>query len=247
GGRQPAAGREGRDPLAAAERAAKVLRHAGDDVEDRRDGDQLSGGYRRRADPQQHGDARAHPASVPQLEKVADGLEIVRRGQPANPRPDPQREHDRAESRRADPPPGGQAVSVAETGRAAGRSPADDGGEHRPEDAAGAGRPAGDEEVPRARAPPADPQPETDQQRRVAEQEAEVQRHRARYCGRSRAAGTPAVLVASRIARTIASATTSAAIAPMAATSAAPRQPPGASRNTLSPSAPGWAGADARG
>src|SRR5262245_54560191 len=148
---------------------------------------------------------------------------------------------------RAAAPPGGQAVSVAETGRADGRSPADVGGEHRREDEAGAEPAAGDEEVPRARDPPADPQPETDQQRRVAEQEAEVQRHRARYCGRSRAAGTPAVLVASRIARTIASATTSAAIAPMAATSAAPRQPPVASVNTVSPSALVWTGAIARG
>src|SRR6185295_6593786 len=97
---------------------ADVLRHAGDDVEDRRDRNQLTGRNRERAEPQQHGDAGAHVTTVTELEKVADGLEVVRGGDAADARTDPDREDRRSERGRADPPPGREPVAVAEAGGA---------------------------------------------------------------------------------------------------------------------------------
>ena len=68
-----------------------------------------------RADPEQRGDGRAHAAVVAPLEKVADRPQIVLRGDPADARPDPQREHERAERRPIRPttPPRGRRDSRA--------------------------------------------------------------------------------------------------------------------------------------
>ena len=51
------------------------------------------------------GDGRAHAAVVAPLQEVADGAQVVLGGEAADARADPQREHQRAEAGRADPPP----------------------------------------------------------------------------------------------------------------------------------------------
>src|SRR6266496_1893973 len=62
-------------------------------------------------------------------------------------RSNPEREDDRADAGRADPPPRRKSVRIAERGRADRRTCADVRGEHRREDEPGAEAAAGDEEI----------------------------------------------------------------------------------------------------
>src|SRR5439155_22227963 len=90
----------------AAHEAARPLRHAGHDVQDPRERDELAREYGQRAEPQQDGDQPAHTAVVAMLEVVAHGAQVAGLGEPADPGyygevvdegPDPGRAH---------PPPG---------------------------------------------------------------------------------------------------------------------------------------------
>src|SRR5262249_35048087 len=154
-----------------------VLRHAGDDVEDRRDRDQLAGRNRERAEPQQDGYARADLTSVAQLEKVADRLEIARGRDASDARADPQRQHRRARRGGAAPPTPRPSSASAAGPRADRRRAADVSRDHRRKDQARAERPPPNEQSPRARPEPPDPQAEPDEQRRIPEEQPEVQRH----------------------------------------------------------------------
>src|SRR5947207_3382596 len=122
---------------------------------------------------------------------------------------DPEREHDRPDSRRSHPPHRGDAVRVPERRRADCRSGADIRREHRRKQQAGAETPARDKEIAGSAHASPDPESKGHQRQRVADENDEIKSH-----FKSRRARKPGTPVAWRAARTMASAMTSAASAP---------------------------------
>ena len=239
-GQQPAGGEIDRDHQ---RRRSAQPAHFGMPMttfEDRRDRDQLAGEDGERADPQQRRHDRAHVAAVAQLEKIADRL--ADRAPPRRRRmrgPIQSASTDRSDRRRSDPPPRRQRRrdSRGRSRRSSIRAPmfaASIVEKIRPGPSP---RPATKKSfVPRH--PPADPQAEADQQRRIAEEQAEMKviDERAIVADRAprRMPADAGRLVA---ARTIASAIASAASAPIVVMSAVPFHVPVASANIVSPSA----------
>ena len=111
----------------------------------------LSGEDENRSDPEQRRDNAADGRVVSELEVVADRAEVVRGGDLPHRRPDPEREHDRSDRRRSDPPPRGDPAAVADGRGADRRSRADVRGEHRREDQPWSELAPRDEEIARAR------------------------------------------------------------------------------------------------
>ena len=83
----------------AAERRAGRPRHAGDDVQNRRDADQLRGEDDERADPQQGGRQRARAAAVVRLDEIADGQVLAALRLAPDARANPPRQQQRADAR----------------------------------------------------------------------------------------------------------------------------------------------------
>ena len=92
-------------------------------------------------------DPRADRRAVTFFEKVADRQVAARRGERPQFRADPEREHQRAESSRAVPPPGADAVPIRDARRANGGAGADVGGEHGAADQRPRQLAAGDKEI----------------------------------------------------------------------------------------------------
>ena len=156
------------------EHAADRAGQADDDVQDRGDGDQLTGEDEDGADPQKRRDSRPHEDAETELEEVADRPEIVLGGHAPDGRTDPEREHDRTDRRGSHPPECGQAVAVREARRPDGRSRADIRREHRGEQQPGPEGAAGDEEVARRAHTTSDPDAERDLGGGVGDQKDEV-------------------------------------------------------------------------
>jgi hypothetical protein len=237
GTKQPASGEiHGHD--AATEQCAQPTRHAGQDLKDRGAGNQLAGEQCEGAEPDQYRRGHAHTRAEAKLEVIAGRVEIVRLCHPPHARRHGRREHERAESRGAHPPPGADAVPVGETGGSDRRPGTDVGREHRREDQSRAQAPPRDEERGAAPHLPCAPDAQRDDDDRVDDEKREVKAHRRRAgtVPRSRAEGRPPEPAARAAARTIASAITSAASAPITVTLTSPSQRPVASENTVSPS-----------
>src|SRR6185437_15352389 len=142
--------------------AADRFGNADDDFEYARETDELSGQDGERAHPEQYRDRCAHARVVAPLEKVADGLQVVLGRETSNARSDGQGENGRADRRRPDPPPGCEAVSVAET-RGVDRGPAADvGGKEGRKQQAWPEAPPGNEEVAGHTHAPRDPRAQRD-------------------------------------------------------------------------------------
>ena len=172
---QESARDEVRDRHERAQGASRQQRKAGDDVEDRGDAEELGGQDGERAEPDERGDQPAHPAAVAALQEIADREIAVGRRLPPHARPDPERQHERADPGRSVPPPGAQPFGVSERRGADGGARADVGREKRREQEPGAQASSGDEELAGARAP-ADPQPERDEEDRIGDEDRERDR-----------------------------------------------------------------------
>ena len=177
GGRQQAAGAEVDGDDQAAQRASHPAVEPDHHVEHPADRQQLARENGQRADPQQRGDRRADGRAVALLQEVADGVEVVLRGEAPDAGPDPHCQDDRSEPGRPDPPPRAQAVAIAERGGVHGRSGADVRGQDRGEQHERAEPAPGDEEVAREPHAPAGPQAEAHEQGRVDHEHREVEVH----------------------------------------------------------------------
>ena len=91
----------------------------------------------------------AHRPAIAVLQEIADRTQVVLGGDPSDPGADQEGEDERAQPRRAHPPPGGKAVAVAEAGRAHGGARADVRGDEGSEEQAGPETATGHEEVAR--------------------------------------------------------------------------------------------------
>ena len=176
--REQAAGGEVDRDEESADRTPGGRRHADDGVEDRGDGDELPGQDEDGADPQQRGDRRPHPDAESVLRKSPTVRKSCAAATPSDRRADPQRQGDRADRRRSDPPHAGEAVAVAEGGGAHGRPGADVRGEHRREDQPGSEAAAGDEEIVRSADAAADPEAEGDLRGGIGDEQRQVRHQR---------------------------------------------------------------------
>jgi hypothetical protein len=131
----------------AANGAPDRRRHAGDDVQDPAEADELRREDEDRSNPEQQGDDAAHGRVVAELEIVADAAQVVFGGDPPHRRADPERQRCRSDRRGSHPPPRGDALQIALRGGAYRRSRADVRREHRGEDEAGAELAPGHEEI----------------------------------------------------------------------------------------------------
>ena len=112
---EQAAGREVDGHDRAAGQRAGPLRHAGEDVQNRRAGDQLTGKQGQRADCDECSGQASNGGTVAELEVVARRVEVVFLRQTPQPRRNEEGEHDRPETGRANPPPRAQPIPVGKT------------------------------------------------------------------------------------------------------------------------------------
>ena len=148
---------------------------AGDDVEDRGDAEELGGKDGERAEPDERRDEAAHRPAVAALQEIAEREVAVGRRLAPHARADPERQHERADPRRSVPPPRAQPFGVSERRGADGGARADVGREKRRKQKSGPEAAPRDEELAGAR-PPADPQPEGDEEDRIGDEDRERER-----------------------------------------------------------------------
>ncbi len=165
------------------------LRHAGDNTQDPRQRDELTAQDEERAHPQQDADEQPLGGAEAVFEVVAHRAQVVAHGDAVNGRADPEGQRHRSDRRRADPPPRGEPVAIAEAGGAHGRSGADVRRQHRREHQARAERAAGHEEAVGRPHLAADPQAQADDAGRIGQQHEERRRHRG--LGARLTAGSP--------------------------------------------------------
>ena len=118
---------------------------------------------------------RANADAVAEFEVVAGGVELVCLRQPPQRRRDGEREEQRADPRRTDPPPGADAFLVRLARDADGRGRADVGRQHRRHEQRRPERTAADEEIAAAADEPRRPDAERDDADRVDDEEQQVE------------------------------------------------------------------------
>ena len=173
-GRFQTSGGEVRRDHQGAKGAAGNLGDADHDGEDPRDAHQLAGEDADRTDPEERRHGRAHAPVVAPFEKVADRPQVVLGREPPDARSDAQRQNQRPEAGGADPPHRGDAVAVAQPGRADRGAAADVRCQEGRKQQSWAECPAGHEKVARSLQPPGYPEPERDLRDRVGDDDGEI-------------------------------------------------------------------------
>ena len=136
---------DGRD--AAAQDHPPCLRHTGHDTQHQPGGDNLPGEDRWRTAEQDRGDDEARRSTVTRLEEITDRIEVEALRDTVQAGSDSEREHQRAETGRSDPPPCWQSLRISEFSRTDRASRAEVGREESREQKRRRQLPAGDEEV----------------------------------------------------------------------------------------------------
>ena len=154
-GQEPPAAEVEDEDQGGQERAGDA-RQARDHLEGPGHGEELPGEQGERPQPQHRGDQHAHRAIEAPLQEVPDREEAVLARQAVQARGHDEAQDQAPDGGRARPPPGRQAVPVAEAGRAHRRAGSDVRGENRHEDHRSGERAGGDEEVARDLDPPGD-------------------------------------------------------------------------------------------